>query len=275
MKRFALSTSVLLALASSGAALAAGDTVTNQPIQLTQTKQPDGTTSGSGAATTGSSAGAQTSEPSATTSGSTKSSTQSSGAAGTTSTSGTATTGSSAGSQTTEPSATTAGSTKSSTQPSGATGTTSGTETNTSGTTTAPAASQPTGTAGTTEPTAMDKAKTADTRMDNPLYQRRAEEIIGKDVVNAEGDEVGEIDDLVLDQENKVVYAIVSAGGFLGIGEKKVAVNFDELSMVGEDEIRISDQAAARLKDAPAYNKELGYQPVARDRPLLPEGGTQ
>ncbi|MCE3247313.1 MAG: hypothetical protein K0R41_1138, partial [Geminicoccaceae bacterium] len=61
------------------------------------------------------------------------------------------------------------------------------------------------------------------------------EEVLGASVVNAEGDEVAEIEDVVLGQGDQY-YAILSVGGFLGIGDKKVAVPFDQLQL-GEDEV--------------------------------------
>lgn len=208
MKRFAIPTSVVLALATGGAALAANDTVLPQPIQLAQTSQSG--SSGSGAATSGTSTESEASQPAA------------------------------------EPLNT------DTELKSDRSGTTSG-----------------------NSPSDVSKPSTAGTQMDNMLHQKRADEIIGKDVVNDRGDEVGTIEDLVLDQEDKVVYAIVSAGGFLGIGDKKVAVDFKELSLVGENEIHISDSAATQLRDAPEYDGSLGYQPVPRDRPVMPNTGTQ
>jgi len=58
-----------------------------------------------------------------------------------------------------------------------------------------------------------------------------AAKLIGRSVVNANGDTVGKIDSVVIDQSGKVRYAIVGVGGFLGIGKKDVALGWDELTI--------------------------------------------
>jgi sporulation protein YlmC with PRC-barrel domain len=48
--------------------------------------------------------------------------------------------------------------------------------------------------------------------------------LLGKLVLNEKGEHVGKIDDLIVDPEKSVSYAIVSAGGFLGVGKHDVAI---------------------------------------------------
>jgi hypothetical protein len=55
----------------------------------------------------------------------------------------------------------------------------------------------------------------------------RASQLIGANLQNSNGDSVGEINDLVLDQSGKVRYAAVTYGGFLGVGSKMFAVPFE------------------------------------------------
>ena len=88
------------------------------------------------------------------------------------------------------------------------------------------------------------------------------EEVLGASVVNAEGDEVAEIEDVVLGQGDQY-YAILSVGGFLGIGDKKVAVPFDQLQL-GEDEVYLmSGETEEQLEQMPEYDEEQ-YQPLQR-----------
>jgi hypothetical protein len=49
-------------------------------------------------------------------------------------------------------------------------------------------------------------------------------QILGKDVYNEAGDKIGEIDDLIVTPSRSLSYAIVGVGGFLGVGERNVAV---------------------------------------------------
>jgi sporulation protein YlmC with PRC-barrel domain len=64
----------------------------------------------------------------------------------------------------------------------------------------------------------------------------RASKLIGSNMTNMQGQSVGTVDDVVLDNDGKVVSVLVSVGGFLGLGEKRVAVAFKELLISrGED----------------------------------------
>ena len=61
-----------------------------------------------------------------------------------------------------------------------------------------------------------------------------AEKVEGTDVYNLQGDKLGSVDDIMIDKvSGKAIYAIMSFGGFLGIGEKYhplpwSALNYDE-----------------------------------------------
>ncbi len=57
----------------------------------------------------------------------------------------------------------------------------------------------------------------------------RATEVIGQDVRNALNEEVGEVDDLVISPNDEVLFAVIAVGGFLGIGDRLVAVPYERL----------------------------------------------
>ena len=62
----------------------------------------------------------------------------------------------------------------------------------------------------------------------------RATKIIASPVVNDANEKIGDVDDLLVEPSDKVLFAVLSVGGFLGIGERNVAVNFDQLKWVNE-----------------------------------------
>lgn len=64
----------------------------------------------------------------------------------------------------------------------------------------------------------------------------RASKLIGSSVTNMQDQSVGTIDDVVLDNDGKIVSVLVSVGGFLGLGEKRVAVAFKELLISRADD---------------------------------------
>jgi PRC-barrel domain len=81
------------------------------------------------------------------------------------------------------------------------------------------------------------------------------EEVVGKDVVNVKDEKVGTIADLVIDQDQKLVGAVLSVGGFLGIGEKWVAVPVDQVGFPTDDRparllIPVTEE---QLKNAPDF----------------------
>ena len=72
----------------------------------------------------------------------------------------------------------------------------------------------------------------------NFMFENPAQDIRGKDVYNAYGEQIGSVDDLYVDgREQKVRFLEVGAGGFLGIGEKHFLVPMESVMEV--DEVRI------------------------------------
>jgi sporulation protein YlmC with PRC-barrel domain len=85
----------------------------------------------------------------------------------------------------------------------------------------------------------------------------RAEDVRGRKVVDSGGDEMGTVDDLLVDErEHKVRFLEVASGGFLGLGETKVLVPVDAISDVRSDEVRIN-QSRQRVAGAPRYDPQL------------------
>lgn len=65
----------------------------------------------------------------------------------------------------------------------------------------------------------------------------RASELAGADVENRSGETIGSVDDLIVDRE-KVLFAVLEVGGFLGIGGHLVAIPYDSLD-ISEDGSKI------------------------------------
>jgi putative membrane protein len=95
-----------------------------------------------------------------------------------------------------------------------------------------------------------------------PAQAISLEQLLGSSVVNTKGDQVAKIEDVVLDQTGKY-FAVLSVGGFLGIGDKDVAVPLNDLQL-GEDEAYLMSAATEdQLKQMPEYDKDQ-YQPFAQ-----------
>lgn len=60
---------------------------------------------------------------------------------------------------------------------------------------------------------------------------QRASKLIGSAVYNDQNEKIGSVDDLIVKDGNRIVMAIVSVGGFLGMGNKLVAVPYEQLRL--------------------------------------------
>ena len=61
----------------------------------------------------------------------------------------------------------------------------------------------------------------------------RASKIRGSSVYNDANNKVGAVDDLIVNRDDRVLYAVVSVGGFLGMGKRLVAVPYSALKIEG------------------------------------------
>jgi len=63
-----------------------------------------------------------------------------------------------------------------------------------------------------------------------------ASNLIGESVYNSQDEVIGDINDLVTDESGKVVAVLIGAGGFLGMGEKDVALRFEDLKLTRDED---------------------------------------
>lgn len=59
----------------------------------------------------------------------------------------------------------------------------------------------------------------------------RTSQLVGATVYGEDGNSIGTVNDLLLDQQGTIKQAVISVGGFLGIGNKLVAVDWDQLKL--------------------------------------------
>jgi sporulation protein YlmC with PRC-barrel domain len=79
----------------------------------------------------------------------------------------------------------------------------------------------------------------------------------GTGVKNAQGEDLGKLEDLMIDTSSgEVSYAVLSFGGFLGMGDKLFAVPMQALRVNTEDETLVLDETKERLEKAPGFNKD-------------------
>ncbi len=85
------------------------------------------------------------------------------------------------------------------------------------------------------------------------------EDIRGRRVVDPNGEEIGHVDALLIDdQESKVRFLRVASGRFLGIAEQTFLLPVDAVTRVGDDQV-VVDQTRERIAGAPTYDPDLTY----------------
>ena len=80
-------------------------------------------------------------------------------------------------------------------------------------------------------------------------------DFIGTPVNDKSGQQIGKIANLVFDQTGRIELAVIGVGGFLGIGEKDLAVPFDAVKseVISDQHVFVIDATKADLMAAPVY----------------------
>jgi sporulation protein YlmC with PRC-barrel domain len=89
-----------------------------------------------------------------------------------------------------------------------------------------------------------------------------ADDVRGRKVVDNNGDDIGEVEDLLIDdQENKVRLLRVGEGGFLGIGKQHYLIPVDAIASIDSERVRIN-RDRDRMADVPTYDPGLTDDPA-------------
>lgn len=84
-----------------------------------------------------------------------------------------------------------------------------------------------------------------------------ADKVQGTNVYNMNGDKLGSIEDLVLDKiEGRVQYAVLSFGGFMGMGDKHYPLPWSSLKYDTPKGGYMINMGKKQLENAPAYKPE-------------------
>jgi sporulation protein YlmC with PRC-barrel domain len=92
-----------------------------------------------------------------------------------------------------------------------------------------------------------------------------AEDIRGRKVLDSAGEEIGDVDDLLVDsQKQKVRFLQVASGGFLGLGATKFLLPVDAITRINGPNVYIN-QTRRHVAGAPRYNPSLVDEHYASD----------
>jgi sporulation protein YlmC with PRC-barrel domain len=85
-----------------------------------------------------------------------------------------------------------------------------------------------------------------------------ASDVYKADVYDTSENKIGNVTDLMIDSNGNVTAAIIGVGGFLGVGQKDVAIPFKELKVSTRDgkDWLVLNRTKDELKTMPAYDKK-------------------
>jgi sporulation protein YlmC with PRC-barrel domain len=78
-------------------------------------------------------------------------------------------------------------------------------------------------------------------------------QVLGKTVFNDGGDGIGKVDDIIVAPDKAVSYAIIGAGGFLGIGRHDVAIPVSQLKQQSDGKFVLAGATKDALKAMPPF----------------------
>ena len=81
----------------------------------------------------------------------------------------------------------------------------------------------------------------------------RTSKIIGAGVYSDPNTQIGSVDDLIMTKDHKIVMAILSVGGFVGLGSKLVAVPFEQLQPAQDGKMMLPGVTKEQLNGMPNF----------------------
>ncbi len=102
---------------------------------------------------------------------------------------------------------------------------------------------------GTSSSSAMSSASSSTAA--NQVF--KASDLIGADVRNMQGENLGKISDLAINQKGNIAFAVISHGGALGIGAKYIPVPITALQIEQNGKLARLDISKEKLDSAPSF----------------------
>jgi hypothetical protein len=105
-----------------------------------------------------------------------------------------------------------------------------------------------------------------------PTTKVAASGVIGRKVLGPDNQEIGHVVDILVDAGSNPRAAVIDFGGFLGVGSRKIAVNWSDLTFppTGTDADIKLDLTGDQIRAAPAYTDQTKPALVVEPPPLEP-----
>ncbi len=108
--------------------------------------------------------------------------------------------------------------------------------------------------------------------------QMLASNVMGQTVYDGSGNNLGSVNDIVLDKDGKMAAVVIGVGGFLGIGQKNVAVSIEAINRTTDENGKLKlvlNASKDEIDQAPAFTTlaDLKAQQMQQMQPQPPAGG--
>ena len=104
---------------------------------------------------------------------------------------------------------------------------------------------------------AMRTGTTGTTGIGGQTHVLSASTMIGNKVYNLQGEKLGDVKDVMLDVDlGRIAYAVLSFGGFLGMGDKLFAIPFEAFRVDPSNDRIVLDVPKEKLENAPGFDKD-------------------
>jgi sporulation protein YlmC with PRC-barrel domain len=106
--------------------------------------------------------------------------------------------------------------------------------------------------------------------------EKLASNLIGATVKSTQGQNIGEVTDLVVNDKNDVVAAVVAVGGVLGVGQKKIGVRYQDFEVAPDGRTVYLNMNEEQLQQQPAFDENVTTgTAAARTHAVTQTGGDE
>lgn len=107
----------------------------------------------------------------------------------------------------------------------------------------------------------------AQAAMDSSISQARIEDLIGKEVLNVDGQSIGEVKEIARDRDDQSLRMIVATGGVLGVGERRMALPVAGARME-DDRVHLTQSLSEQQmqQDIASYDKANYLEVTEQER---------